>query len=110
MRGGRVIVVVVSGALFLAGCGGDDKKPTGADLTVITCPAKPAEGAFDTAELIGMRLEDARAKAAEHTCEVVVALEDGRGVPVPIDVDPKRIYVYTVDGVVTQIEGVGGGI
>ena len=26
------------------------------------------------------------------------------------DFDPKRIYVYTEDGVVTEIEGVGGGI
>jgi hypothetical protein len=40
----------------------------------------------------------------------VVSLEDGKGVPVPIDIDPKRIYVYTEDGVVTEIEGVGGGI
>jgi hypothetical protein len=29
---------------------------------------------------------------------------------VPIDVDPKRIYVFTEHGAVTQIEGVGGGI
>ena len=30
--------------------------------------------------------------------------------PVPIDLDPKRIYVYTEKGIVTQIEGVGGGL
>ncbi len=41
---------------------------------------------------------------------VVVAKEDGKGLPVPADVDPKRIYVYTEDGKVTEIEGVGGGI
>ena len=40
----------------------------------------------------------------------VVAMEDGKGLPVATDVDPKRIYVYTEDGVVTQVEGVGGGI
>jgi hypothetical protein len=111
MRGRGLIVGIVVGAAVLAGCGGDgDKEPAGRDLTAITCPAEPAENAFDTAELIGMRLEDAQAKAAEHTCEIVVSLEDGKGVPVPIDVDPKRIYVYTEDGVVTEIEGVGGGI
>jgi hypothetical protein len=110
MRGRTLVIGLVCAVALLAGCGGDDDKPEGADLTAITCPQAPAENAFDTAELIGMPLDDARAKAAEHTCEVVVSLEDGKGVPVPIDVDPKRIYVYVEDGKVTQIEGVGGGI
>jgi hypothetical protein len=123
-----MIVLAAVGVLAIAGLalaarGGEDEKPTGTDLTAIKCPLEPtgqagegteqyepAEGAFDTAELIGLSLEDARAKAAEHTCEVVVSLKDGRGLPVPIDVDPKRIYVYTENGVVTEIEGVGGGI
>jgi hypothetical protein len=117
------IGVLAIAGIALAARGGEDEKATGTDLTAIRCPLaptgetvggaeryEPAKGAFDTAELIGMSLEQARAKAAEHTCEVVVSLEDGRGVPVPIDVDPKRIYVYTEDGVVTEIEGVGGGI
>ena len=30
--------------------------------------------------------------------------------PVPIELNPKLIYVYTENGVVTHIEGVGGGI
>ena len=30
--------------------------------------------------------------------------------PVPIELDPNRIFVYTKNNVVTQIEGVGGGI
>jgi hypothetical protein len=123
MRRGRGLIAAIACGVALAGCGGDDDKPTGTDLTALWCPLaptgapgggaeqyEPAENAFDTAELIGMSLADARAKAAEHTCEVVVAYEDGRGVPVPIDVDPKRIYVYTEDDVVTEIEGVGGGI
>jgi hypothetical protein len=29
---------------------------------------------------------------------------------VPVEIDLKAIYVYTEDDVVTQIEGVGGGI
>jgi hypothetical protein len=107
-------VLAIGGLAFSVARGGEDEQATGTDLTAIRCPlapnGKPAEGSFDTAELIGLSLEDARAKAAEHTCEIVVSLEDGRGVPVPIDVDPKRIYVYTEDGVVTEIEGVGGGI
>ena len=37
-------------------------------------------------------------------------MEDGEGKPVPTDVDPERIYVYIEDGVVTEIEGVGGGL
>ena len=102
-----------------AGCGGGDDKPTGSDLTAIRCPLvqvdgsdryEPAKDSFDTAELIGKRLEDAESTAAEHGCEAVVAKADGEGVAVPTDVDPKRIYVYTEDGVVTEIEGVGGGI
>jgi hypothetical protein len=37
-------------------------------------------------------------------------MEDGTGQPVPTDVDPTRIYVYTENDVVTEIEGVGGGL
>jgi hypothetical protein len=107
-------VLAIAGVALAVARDGEDKPATGTDLTAIRCPVtpagKPAEGSFDTAELIGLGLEEARAKAAEHSCEIVVSLEDGRGVPVPIDVDPKRIYVYTEDGVVTEIEGVGGGI
>ena len=108
------LAILLSALLLgLAGCG-DDDPPEGRDLTALQCPltaeGEPAENAFDTSELIGERLEDAEATAAEHTCVIVVAMEDGKGLPVPADVDPKRIYVYTEDGVVTEIEGVGGGI
>ena len=125
---GIIAAVVVAGlavgGLALASLGEEDGRPTeGADLTALKCPLvptarsadgqqeyEPAPDAFDTAELIGMSLDDARALAAEHGCDIVVSIEDGKGVPVPIDVDPKRIYVYTEDGAVTEIEGVGGGI
>jgi hypothetical protein len=103
----------LAAAVALVGCGGD-KAAKGHDLTAIRCPAtasgKPAPGSFDTAELIGLEVADARATAAEHGCDVVVAKKDGAGVAVPIDVDPKLIYLYTERGVVSQIEGVGGGI
>jgi hypothetical protein len=116
-------VLAIAGLALAAGGGEEDEGATGTDLTALKCPLvptgeaaggverfEPAEDAFDTAELIGMPIGEARAKAAEHGCEIVVSLEDGEGVPVPIDVDPKRIYVYTEDDVVTEIEGVGGGI
>ena len=114
-----VIALAAVGVLAIAGLalavrGGEEEQAGGTDLTAIRCPlaptGEPAEGSFDTAELIGLSLDEARAEAAEHSCEIVVSLQDGRGLPVPIDVDPKRIYVYTEDGVVTEIEGVGGGI
>jgi hypothetical protein len=119
-----ILGVVAAGALALAGCGGgDDEKPKGADLTTVRCPMvstgepvggveryEPAKNSFDTAELVGAPFEKARATAAEHGCNVVVAMRDGEGLPVPTDIDPKRIYVYTEDGVVTEVEGVGGGI
>jgi hypothetical protein len=127
MGGGRIvrpIVAVALGAIVLVGCGGDDgEEPEGTDLTAIYCPMvptgervegvrqwEPAENAFDTAELIGMSLSEARATAAEHDCNIVVSLRDGEGLPVPIDIDPSRVYVYTEENRVTQIEGVGGGI
>jgi hypothetical protein len=104
--------------LAAAGCGGDDEEqPAGSNLNQLRCPLvpsgdtyKPAKNSFDTAELIGKPLEEAEATAGEHGCEIVVALEDGAGQPVPTDVDPERIYVYTENGVVTEIEWVGGGI
>jgi hypothetical protein len=104
---------VLAAAMLLVGCGGD-KAAKGSDLTAVRCPAtasgKPAPDSFDTAELIGQALDAARNTAADHGCDIVVAKQDGAGVPVPIDVDPKLIYVYTERGVVSQIEGVGGGI
>jgi hypothetical protein len=119
-----IVAGLAVGGLALASLGGEEDRPTqGTDLTALRCPLVPTAGsadgeqqyepapdAFDTAELIGLPLDDASAVAAEHGCEIVVSVEDGRGVPVPIDVDPKRIYVYTEGGSVTEIEGVGGGI
>jgi hypothetical protein len=109
------VAALVSAGLAVTASGGEEKKKVkGADLTALTCPqarggSAPAN-AFDTKELIGLRLADARAKASGHGCTIVVSLEDGEGKPVPITLDPKRIYVYTEKGAVTQIEGVGGGI
>ena len=115
-----VAVLAIAGIAVAARGGGEEKKTTGADLTAIMCPPAPsgdataaprrAKNAFNTAGLIGLSLADAKAKAAKHSCTIVVSLEDGAGKPVPIDVDPARIYVYTEKGRVTHIEGVGGGI
>jgi hypothetical protein len=109
--------------VIVAGCGGEEEKPKGTDLTELRCPLvptgeqvggvdqyEPAKDSFNTAELIGQELDKATATAADHGCEVMVAKRDGEGLPVPTDIDPKRIYVYTEDDVVTEIEGVGGGI
>ena len=103
----------------LAGCGDDKEPPKGVDLTAVRCPLVPkgdtgqfeaAKDAFDTAELIGLTLEDAEAKAGEHGCNVVVSMEDDKGLPVSTEIDPTRIFVHTEDGAVTEIEGVGGGL
>ena len=48
--------------------------------------------------------------ASAKGCDIVVSVKDGGGQPVPIEFNPKRIYVYTEKDIVTQIEGVGGGI
>jgi hypothetical protein len=111
--------------LVTAGCGGDDDAepaPVAQDLTAIECPMEragreagvpqfePAENAFNTAELIGLELSEATATAGEHGCEIIVSIADGEGQPVPVEINLKAIYVYTEDDVVTQIEGVGGGI
>jgi hypothetical protein len=125
-RGGKAVAVVLaSAALIAAGCGGDDEsdsEPAAEDLTKIYCPMEragkeagvpkyePAENALDTSELIGMPLEEAEDKAAEYGCEIYVSVADGEGQPVPIEINLKAIYVYTEDGVVDFIEGVGGGI
>ena len=110
--------------LVVAGCGGDDdaEAPVAQDLTTIYCPMEragreagvpqfePAENALDTSELIGLGLDEAGSLAAEHDCEIIVSVADGEGQPVPIEINLKAVYVYTEDDVVTQIEGVGGGI
>jgi len=123
-RGMTATAVSVMIAVATA-CGGDsrdEKTRPGPDLTALKCPMvqtagadgveryKPAKDAFDTAELVGMKLADAREKAGGHGCEIVVASVDGRGRAVPVEVDPTRVYVFVEDDVVTYIEGVGGGI
>ena len=121
----RAAVVVV--ALALTSCGGDsgDRAKGGTlarDLTAVMCPMvptknaggveryEPAANAFDTAALVGKPLSDARDEARRHGCEIQVSKEDGSGLPVPIDFSPQRIYVFVERAVVTQIEGVGGGL
>ena len=120
----RACGVALACAAALAGCGGDgEDTPRGADLTAVRCPLvatgeqvggveqyEPAKDSFDTSELVGARFTDARATAAEHGCDIVVSMRDGEGLPVPTDIDPRRVYVFTKGGVVTEIEGVGGGL
>lgn len=122
-----VVVIVLAGVSIAIAARGDDeeqKKSAGANLTAIRCPLeptgeldaggqptmRPAKNAFDTAELLDLPLEEARQKAAAKGCEIAVSVQDGAGQPVPIELNPKLIYVYTEKGRVTQIEGVGGGI
>ena len=118
------VAVLAVASIAIAARSGDEKKATqGTNLTEIKCPLeptgktvggtpeyRPAKDAFDTSVLVGLKLEDARKKANENKCDIVVSVEDGAGQPVPIDLNPKLIYLYTEQGVVTQIEGVGGGI
>ena len=118
------MVVLAVASIAIAARGGDEKKSTqGTNLSEIRCPLeptgktvggtpeyRPAKDAFDTSVLVGLKLEDARKKASASKCDLVVSVEDGAGQPVPIELDPNLIYVYTEQGVVTQIEGVGGGI
>jgi hypothetical protein len=117
-------VAIIVEALALTGCSDDSgaAKTRERDLTAIQCPMvetgqqrgvdqyKPAKNAFNTAELVGMELTEAREKAARHHCEIIVSLENGKGRPVPMEIDPTRIYVYVEHGVVRSIEGVGGGL
>jgi hypothetical protein len=118
------VVLLAIASIAIAARGGDDKKATkGTDLSMIKCPLvptgktvggtpeyRPAKDAFNTAELVGLKLADAKKKAAENRCDVIVSVKDGAGQPVPIEINPKLIYVYTDKDVVTTIEGVGGGI
>jgi hypothetical protein len=118
------VVLLAIASIAIAARSGDDKQATkGTNLSVVKCPLeptgksvggtpeyRPAKDAFNTAELVGLKLADARKKASENRCDVIVSVKDGQGQPVPIELNPKLIYVYTEKEVVTQIEGVGGGI
>jgi hypothetical protein len=121
------VAVLAIASIAIAARGGDEennKPKTGTDLTAIKCPLeptgatdaggepeyRPAKNAFDTAKLIGLKLEEARKMASAKGCDIVVSVKDGAGQPVPIELNPKLIYVYTENDAVTQIEGVGGGI
>jgi hypothetical protein len=118
------VVVLAIASIAIAARSGDDKKATkGTNLSEVKCPLeptgkivggvaeyRPAKDAFDTAGLVGLKLEDAKRKAAGKSCDIIVSVKDGEGQPVPIELNPKLIYVYTDKDVVTQIEGVGGGI
>jgi hypothetical protein len=121
-----VVAVLAVASIAIAARGGeeDNKPKKGTDLTAIRCPLeptgatdaggepeyRPAKNAFDTAKLIGLKLDEARKMASSSGCDIVVSVKDGAGQPVPIELNPKLIYVYTENDAVTQIEGVGGGI
>jgi hypothetical protein len=118
-----VVAALVGIGLTMAACGEEESEESqGTDLTALRCPLEPAgkvggveqfepaDDSFDTSELVGMEIHDAAAQADEHGCTVIVSLKDGKGVPVPIETDPTAVYVYTEDDVVTEIEGVGGGL
>ena len=118
-----VVVLAVASIAIAARSGDDEKSTKGTNLTEIRCPLeptgktvggtpeyRPAKDAFDTSVLVGLKLADAQKKAGENKCDIVVSVKDGAGQPVPIELDPNLIYVYTEKEVVTQIEGVGGGI
>ncbi len=111
---GLVVVVVLAGVSIAIAARGDEeeKKTAGTNLTEIRCPLeptgkldaggqpelKPAKDAFDTAELLDLPLEEARQKAGAKGCEIAVSVQDGAGQPVPIELNPKLIYVYTEKG------------
>ena len=117
--------MLAAASIAIAARGGEEEttsKP-GANLSALKCPLeqvgsdasgqpkfRAAKDAFDTGSLIGLKLEDARRKAGAKGCEITVSIKDGAGQTVPIELNPKLIYVYTANDVVTQIEGVGGGI
>ena len=117
--------MLAAAGVALAAMGGDEDQPPsrGEDLTALRCPLeqagqtadgqpryRPAKDAFDTKVLLGHQLPEAEKIAGKHGCHIVVSMQDGVGLPVPIDVDPTRIYVYTENNAVTTIEGVGGGL
>jgi hypothetical protein len=119
------VVVLAVASIALAARGGDEETTTkGSNLSALKCPLeltgktgaggqpefKPAKDAFDTGTLIGLPVDEARQKAGENGCDIVVSVQDGAGQQVPIELNPKLIYIYTEKGRVTQIEGVGGGI
>jgi len=119
------VVVLAVASIALAARGGDEETTTkGSNLSALKCPLeltgktgaggqpelKPAKNAFDTGTLIGLPVDEARQKAGANGCDIVVSVQDGAGQQVPIELNPKLIYVYTEKGRVTQIEGVGGGI
>ena len=119
------VLVLAAGSIALAARGGDEEKEkpsSGSELATLKCPLeavdpsapepeyRPTKDAFDTAELLDKPLADASSIAQRKGCEVVVSVEDGGGLPVPLDFNPRRIFVYTEKGIVTEIEGVGGGL
>ena len=97
------VAVLAAGSIALAARGGDkenEKPNTGSELATLKCPLevvdpdaaepeyRPTKDAFDTAELLDKPLADARSIAQRNGCEVVVSVEDGGGLPVPLDFDP----------------------
>jgi len=118
------VAVLAAGSIALAARGDEEneKPSTGSELATLKCPLeaidpnaaepeyRPAKGAFDTAELLDKPLTDARSIAQRNGCEVVVSVADGGGLRVPLQFNLRRIYVYTEKDVVTEIEGVGGGL
>ena len=71
---------------------------------------RPTKDAFDTAELLDKPLADAVRSRSATGVRSSSRSRTAAACPVPLGLQPPRIYVYTEKGIVTQIEGVGGGL
>lgn len=105
-----VAVALIAVGLAL-GCGGDDPPALHRAARPVWCPAadfgRPASR-FDARRLVGLELGAASQLAVRNRCTLRVVGGDTNPV-VTMDLRPDRVNVDVVDGIVTGLDGRGGG-
>lgn len=97
-------MLLVAAVLLASGCG-EDEPEVARPAEPVYCPSETQD--WDARELLGKSLADAESTAAEHSCTVRVAVEDGENLILTMDLLPDRVNVETSDDVVVGIQNVG---
>lgn len=106
------LAISLIAAVSASGCSSAEESST---FTVDTlhpghiraCPKGSGEDGFDTANLLGLQLEEAEKLAQAHGCSIRLYKLDGKWFDVTTDLNPNRINVAVRNGTITEIFPIG---
>jgi hypothetical protein len=99
------LLCVLVAAALVSGCGSDgDRTPSAS--TPCPRPSTEPKNPFDSTQLVGRSVREARGPALRHGCSVRVVERNGHNIVITLEKRPDRIDVVVVDGKIARIDGV----